>query len=77
MVTLLDYLAGKLGCVYLSDLPRYRDTADMRALLLNISEQEYSLRDWNDALSYLFKKSLEYSSVSEAKEYYKNHAGLK
>lgn len=77
MTTLLDYLAGKLGCVYLSDLPRYCNSADMRNLLLNIPEHEYTLRDWNDTLSYLFKEPHECSSIAEAKDYYKKHAGLK
>lgn len=52
---LLDFLAYKAGCSYLSDLPRA--TGWQRARLVRtlggIPAEAASLHDWNDALDYL------------------------
>ena len=56
---LLDFLAYKAGCAYLSDLPRatgWQRARLMRALE-NIPADAASLHDWNDALDYLTQAS--------------------
>ena len=52
---LLDYLAQRTGCVYLSDL---RQLDQRRQFLLvhtleNLAPEDASLKEWNDALIYL------------------------
>lgn len=49
---LLETLARRLDCAYLSDL-KYLDPARRRELVRAMPEQEASCREWNDALNYL------------------------
>ena len=52
---LLEYLAGRCHCVYLSDL-RFLNEAQRRRLAREVeavSADAVSLREWNDALEYL------------------------
>ena len=49
---LLDFLAYKAGCQYLSDLPRING-ARLARELEHIPAESASLHDWNDALEYL------------------------
>lgn len=55
---LIDHLANLIGCEYISDLPIMAANRDPRIAgeLERIKPQEYSLRDWNDALEYLVQK---------------------
>ena len=58
---LLEYLAGRCHCVYLSDL-RFLNEAQRRRLACEIeavSADAASLREWNDALEYLTGRSAE------------------
>ncbi len=51
----IDYLAERLGCVYVSDL-RYLRRAQQQTLALELEKlpaEAVSLREWNDALEYL------------------------
>lgn len=52
---LLDFLAYKAGCSYLSDLPRATgwQRARLARALNDIPADAASLHDWNDALVYL------------------------
>lgn len=54
-LSLLDFLAYKAGCSYLSDLPRATgwQRARLARTLEDIPAEAASLRDWNDALDYL------------------------
>lgn len=52
---LLEYLAGRCHCVYLSDL-HFLNEAQRRRLAREVeavSADAVSLREWNDALEYL------------------------
>ena len=53
--SLLDALAGRMGCTYLSDL-RFLDEWErvrLRRLLRGVRPEEAELAQWNDALEYL------------------------
>ena len=52
---LLDFLAYKAGCSYLSDLPRATgwQRGRLARALNDIPADAASLHDWNDALDYL------------------------
>ena len=48
---LLEYLADKTGCMYLSDL-RFTDNPKKLSKYINkIDAKEYSLHEWNDAVN--------------------------
>lgn len=52
---LLETLAGRMGCGYLSDL-KYLDAAGrrtLRELIRQIPGGQNSVKEWNDALTYL------------------------
>lgn len=54
-LSLLDELARRIGCTYLSDL-RFLDAPGRQALartLADIPAGAAGLREWNDALAYL------------------------
>lgn len=54
-ISLLDYLAGRTGCTYLSDL-RFLRGWERRRLsreVERLSSASASLEEWNDALDYL------------------------
>ena len=51
-LSLLEFLAYKAGCPYLSDLPRVSGSRLARELE-HIPAESASLHDWNDALEYL------------------------
>lgn len=60
---LLDILAERMGCMYLSDL-RYLTTTEKLALvpiLIQITPQDHSLFEWNDSLEYLCAGAAEQS----------------
>ena len=52
---LLEFLAHKCGCEYLSDLPQEagRRPANLQWILSQIPAEATSLKEWNDALHYL------------------------
>ena len=54
-LSLLEFLAYKAGCPYLSDLPRVSGWQRVRMAreLEQIPAEAASLHDWNDALDYL------------------------
>ena len=52
-MTLLDYLAGEMGCVYLSDLCWGRRGARLRWVISRTPAEAFPLKDWRDALAYM------------------------
>ena len=65
---LLDILAAKSGCMYLSDL------AVGKVLLLphylrELDADAFSLREWEDAVSYLTGEERSFETPEQAKQY--------
>ena len=60
---LIDHMAELIGCEYIGDLPMMAAKGDSRitGLLKQFSAQDYSLRDWNNALEYLVQKPAQMS----------------
>lgn len=54
-MTLLEHLKCAVGCEYISDLPFEVTRGNHRIAdeIMNLRLQDYSQRDWNDALEYL------------------------
>lgn len=58
LLSLVEYLAYKAGCEYISDLPRMGPVGKRKAgkALENVAPDMYTLKQWNDALSYIAGK---------------------
>lgn len=67
-MSLLEELAGQLGCMYLSDLHRAKPWWVGRCLR-NLHAETYSLWEWNDAAQYLTGMEIRFSSQEAAKEF--------
>lgn len=66
---LLHILSERTGCLYLSDL-RYLANPDIiKAALKNIAPHDFSLSQWNGAVTYLTGVTGRFISAAEAKEY--------
>lgn len=66
---LLDYLAVKCGCMYLSDLRQPRYLFAIRHALRKITPEDFNLWEWNDALQYLTGQALAFESQQQAMQY--------
>ena len=66
-IGLLDYLALKAGCMYLSDLHGRRYWFMVQHTLREIDCNAYSQQEWDDALTYLVGNTPE-STAQKTKE---------
>lgn len=69
---LLDDLQMRLGLEYLSDL-RFYNYKKIKAAVEDISADDYALAEWNDAVEYLTKEPMQFSSACEAREFLLKH----
>ena len=55
LISLLDFLANKAGCMYLSDLRSINSTECrmLKRCIEKISADQFVAREWQDALEYL------------------------
>lgn len=65
---LLDIIALKAGCSYLSDvnLPIYKKK--VLEVLEGIREENYSLREWQEVVAYIAGEDTQIKNCSQAKE---------
>ena len=63
---LIDYLAQKARCTYISDLRKLKRTTKFD--LIEIPEEAYSMDDWNEALMYMSNREARYSSFTAKEE---------
>ena len=61
---LIDYLAQKARCTYISDLRKLKRTTKVQ----QIPEEVYSMDDWNEALMYMSNREARYSSFTAKEE---------
>lgn len=54
---LLDNLAARLDCGYLSDLKMPQRREQIANLVSTIPAQDYTLEQWNEALAYLCRQN--------------------
>lgn len=73
MVGLLEILAFRSGCMYLSDLHQPRFLPAIRRALCNISLKQFSLWEWQDAVAYITEESHSFDSPEQAADYLKNY----
>ena len=75
-VGMLDYLAGQIGCNYLSDLSGETYAGEIRYFILR-NELNFSVKEWNDTVSYLLDQPCHFSSTEQAKAYLIAHLDKK
>ena len=63
---LLDQLALKLGCDYLSDLKCAQNLQRIQALLTKMDSKDFSVEEWNYVLSYLLDREVRIQTLAEA-----------
>ena len=67
-ISLLEYIAAKEGCQYLSDLSKSRRTSlfFMARIIREIDPNEYTLQEWNDAIEYITGETVCFDTVEQA-----------
>lgn len=72
---LLEYLRIQTDCMFISDLRGSNRFHSICNALYRIDAKQYSLQEWNRAVSYIVCKSVSFSSQEEAADYFaKNKA---
>lgn len=71
--SLLEYLKQKIGCLYLSDLPLIQFRGQIIKELEAQSSGSFSMKEWNDTVSYITKEPISFQTESDALEYLKHH----
>ena len=66
---LLDILAAKSGCMYLSDLAGTGGDPLLPHYLEEMDADAFSLREWEDAVAYLTGQSHSFETPEQAKQY--------
>ena len=66
---LLEILADKMGCSYLSDLRQECNLPKIQKELKEICQERFTLREWNDAASYITGNECSFSAPAEARKY--------
>lgn len=73
---LLDVLAAKVGCMYLSDLRQPKCLPYIQHSLRKFEPETFSLWEWNDAVSYITGKNCAFQEQWKAKEYLINYKNI-
>lgn len=66
---LLDILADAIGCSYLSDLTLLEVRPQLRRALCRLEADAYPLREWNDAVEYITRKSAAFPTPEQARAF--------
>lgn len=74
---LLDYIAFKSGCVFLTDLHESKNLLFIRTALHSIDPSLFRLEEWNDAVAYITGKDISFQSGEQAMEYLLSYKGEK
>lgn len=64
---LLEVLADKLGCTYLSDLHCTSSKPGADEIILGLSETGYTLQEFTDTANYILDRKDSYGSIAAAK----------
>ena len=73
MVGLLEILAFRSGCMYLSDLHQPGLLPAIRRALQSVFPQQFSLWEWQDAVAYITGEQLPFESPEQAADYLKKY----
>lgn len=70
---LLDFLAEKSGCEYLSELRDMQKDRKINWILDKVDADSFSFKDWKDAVEYFTKTKREFQDKESAKAYLKKY----
>lgn len=73
MAGLLEILAFRSGCMYLSDLHQPGLLSAILRALQNILPQQFSLWEWQDAVAYITGEQHPFESPEQAADYLKKY----
>ena len=73
MAGLLEILAFRSGCMYLSDLHQPWLLPEIQQALQSISPKQFSLWEWQDAVAYITGERLMFKSQEQAADFLKNY----
>lgn len=73
MAGLLEILAFRSGCMYLSDLHQPGLLPAIRRALQSVFPQQFSLWEWQDAVAYITGEQLPFENPEQAADYLKNY----
>lgn len=68
MLSLIDELAERLECNYVSDLHQKKLAGKLNAVLADIGTESYAPEMWNDALHYITGQKESYETAEEARQ---------
>lgn len=71
--SLLENIADKAGCEYLSDLRYKASFGEIQRVLREIQPDLYSIKVWNDAVTYITGEKISFDSREEAVYYLKTY----
>lgn len=70
---LLEELAERVNCCYLSDLSLGKNRNLIMGALKEISAGEYPICQWNDGIYYLLRHQENFQDADQARDYLMNH----
>lgn len=65
-IGLLELISSKAGCMYLSDLRQPGLLSIIRSVVRDISPEQYSLWEWNDAAVYITGEKVFFRNQKQA-----------
>lgn len=74
---LLEYLRIQTNSLYISDLKNCRKYSSIKKALSNLNAAQYSVQEWNDAVSYITSQAVSFSKAEEAAEYLKKYSNAR
>lgn len=74
--SLLERICRYSGCDYLSDLHEKKYCAAALDLMLQEENDQYSLREWEDSLSYVLQTNIAGPSIEEVKQRGRSYAKM-
>lgn len=76
-LSLLEYLAAKAGCMYLSDLHQPVYQYMLPRIIRQMDADAYSLTEWNDAVQYITGETKLFADKARAAEYLQSYEPMK
>ena len=70
---LLDFLAEKSGCAYLSELRDKQKSIEINRILDKVDADRFSEKDWRDAVEYFTEVKQEIQDKKSAKAHLRNY----
>ncbi len=73
MIGLLEILAFRTCCMYLSDLHQPENFPAIQQTLCNILPEQFSPEEWCDAVEYITGERISFESPGQAADYLKKY----